>query len=77
MSDMSTTVLPIREFTKRFTAHKGRTVQVSDRGRLIGTWVPARRQPASVDFAARAAADCRGEKLPFTFAQLLQEHKKR
>ncbi len=77
MSDMSTPVLPIREFTKRFTAHKGHTVQVSDRGRLIGTWVPARRQPEPVDFAARAAADCRGEKLPFTFAQLLKERKKR
>ena len=77
LSDMSATVLPIREFTKRFTAHKSHTVQVSDRGRLIGTWVPAPRKPEAVDFAMRAAADCRGEKLPFTFAQLLKERKKR
>jgi len=74
---MSATVLPIREFTKKFTAHKNRTVQVSDRGRLIGTWTPARSQPAPVDFAARAAADCAGKKLPFTFSQMLQESKKR
>ena len=74
---MSTTVLPIREFTKKFTAHKNQTVQVSDRGRLIGTWVPARHQPEPVDFAARAAADSAGQKLPFTFSQMLQERKKR
>jgi hypothetical protein len=77
LSDMSATVLPIREFTKKFTAHKNHTVQVSDRGRLIGTWVPARRKPEPVDFAERAAADCQGAKLPFTFAQLLKERKKR
>jgi hypothetical protein len=74
---MNATVLPVREFTKRFTAHKNRIVQVSDRGRLIGTWTPARHQPAPVDFAARAAADCAGKKLPFTFSQMLQERKKR
>ena len=74
---MSTTVLPIREFTKKFSTHKSHTVQVSDRGRLIGTWVPARRQPEPTDFATRAAADCRGEKLPFTFSQMLKERKKR
>jgi hypothetical protein len=74
---MNATVLPIREFTKKFTAHKNHTVQVSDRGRLIGTWVPARRQPEPMDFAARAAADSAGKKLPFTFSQMLQERKKR
>jgi hypothetical protein len=74
---MSMTIVPIREFTKKFTAHKNRTVQVSDRGRLIGTWTPAHNRPAPVDFAARAAADCAGKKLPFTFAQMLQERKKR
>ena len=46
-------------------------------------WSPASidvflgRQPEPVDFAARAAADCLGEKLPFTFAQLLKERKKK
>ena len=74
---MSATVLPIREFTKKFTTHKGHTVQVSDRGRLIGTRTPARRQPSPVDFAARAAADSAGKKLPFTFSQMLKERKKR
>ena len=74
---MSTTVLPIREFTKKFTTHKNQTVQVSDRGRLIGTWVPAGQKPEPVDFAVRAASDCAGQKLPFTFSQMLQERKKR
>ena len=74
---MSATVLPIREFTKKFTTHKRHTVQVSDRGRLIGIWIPASHQPAPMDFAARAAADCHGKKLPFTFSQMLRERKKR
>ena len=74
---MNATILPIREFTKKFTAHKSHTVQVSDRGRLIGTWIPASRQQSPVDFAARAAADCDGKKLPFTFSQMLSERKKR
>jgi hypothetical protein len=74
---MSATILPIREFTKKFTAHKNRTVQVSDHGRLIGTWTPACNQPAPVDFAARATADSGGKKLPFTFSRMLQERKKR
>ena len=77
LSDMSAPVLPIREFTKKFTTHKNHTVQVSDRGRLIGTWIPASRQPQPVDFAVRAAADCDGKKLPFTFSQMLKERKKR
>jgi hypothetical protein len=72
---MSVTVLPIREFTKKFTAHKNQTVQVSDRGRLIGTWTPAHHLPAPVDFAARATSDSAGQKLPFTFSQMLQERK--
>ena len=74
---MSVTILPIREFTKKFRAHINHTVQVSDRGRLIGTWPPAGHDPVPVDFAARAAADCAGKKLPFTFSQVLQEGKKR
>lgn len=74
---MSATILPVREFTKKFAAHKSQTVQVSDRGRLIGTWVPAGQKPEPVDFAARAAADCAGQKLPFTFSQMLHERKKR
>ncbi len=74
---MDATILPIREFTKKFTTHKSHTVQVSDRGRLIGTWIPASRRPQPVDFAARATADSAGKKLPFTFSQMLQERKKR
>ena len=77
MSDMSAPVLSTRTFTKRFTAYKTRTVQVSDRGRLIGTWMPAASQPQAVDFAARATADSGGQKLPFTFSQMLKERKKR
>jgi O-6-methylguanine DNA methyltransferase len=30
-----------------------------------------------INFAMRAAADCAGKKLPFTFSQMLQERKKR
>ena len=77
MSGMDAPVLSTRSFIKRFTVYKTRRVQVADRGRRIGTWMPAASRPQAIDFAARAAADSAGQKFPFTFSQMLKERKKR
>jgi hypothetical protein len=77
MAEMDVPILSARTFAKRFNAYKTRTVQVSERGRLIGIWMPAASQSHAVDFAARAAADSAGQTLPFTFSKMLNEHKKR
>jgi hypothetical protein len=74
---MNPTILTTRAFTKNFSSHKRHAVNVSDRGRVIGTWTPVQAEPLAVDFLARARRDSGGKKLPFTFAQILQEGKKR
>jgi hypothetical protein len=66
-----------RRFTKEFAAFRNRPVQVTDRGRIVGTWTPAPKRRKSIDFLARATEDSAGRKLPFTFAQMLRETKKR
>jgi hypothetical protein len=71
------TTISIRRFTKEFAAFRSRSVQVTDRGRIVGTWVPAPKQPKTIDFLKRATTDSSGRKLPFTFAQLLRDSKKR
>jgi hypothetical protein len=77
LSDMSTTILTTRVFTKQFASHKRHAVQVADRGRIIGTWTPAGTEPPFVDFEARALRDWGGKKLPVTAAQILKEGKRR
>ena len=74
---MNATILTTRVFTKKFSSHKRHAVQVSDRGRIIGTWTPAGNEPPFVDFEARALRDWGGEKLPLTAARILKEGKKR
>ena len=65
-----------RDFTRNFSAHRAELCVVKDRGRVIGTWTPAREEPEKIDFAERTRADFK-KKLPFTFAELLKEGKKR
>ena len=69
MSGMSTTTTT-RRFTKEFSAFRNRSVQVTDRGRVVGQWTPAPKSPKPVDFLARATKDTKG-KLEFTGAELL------
>jgi hypothetical protein len=65
-----------REFLRRFKDHKKTPCLVKDRGEVLGSWTPSPSTPPPVDFAKRARQDC-PEKLPFTFAELLKEGKKR
>ena len=76
LSDMSMTTVSTRQFTKEFATWRSRSVQVTDRGHIVGQWTPASKQAERVDFLARATADTLG-KLEFTGAQLLREGKKR
>jgi hypothetical protein len=66
----------VYDFTRHFTRHKHEPALIKSRGRIIGQWSPSPKKPEPVDFAKRAMADCK-EKLPFTFAELLKEGKKR
>jgi hypothetical protein len=66
----------VYEFTRRFARHKHEIALVKSRGKVIGQWVPVPAEPKRVDFLARAKSTFK-EKLPFTFAELLKEGKKR
>jgi hypothetical protein len=68
--------LTTRRFTRDFSKVRHEALTVTDRGKPIGTWQPAARKPKRVDFAQRARQDFK-TKLPFTFAELLKEGKKR
>ena len=74
---MKTETISTRRFNKEFSTLKNRPLQVTDRGRVLGHWVPAPARPQPVDFARRAAADSGGEALPVSFARILAECKKR
>ncbi len=64
------------EFTRHFRVHRREAAIVKDRRKVLGTWTPAPKAPKPVDFAARVREDF-SQPLPFTFAALLKEGKKR
>jgi hypothetical protein len=66
----------IRDFTRRFSSLRHETLQVRQRGKVVGTWMPATTDPAPVDFMKRLREDFK-TKLPFTGAELLKKGKKR
>jgi hypothetical protein len=76
LSDMTAQTVTTRRFTKEFSRLRSRTVQVTDRGRVLGVWTPATRPAKGVDFLQRATADTEGC-LETTFADLLKAGKKR
>jgi hypothetical protein len=76
MSDMTTTQISTRRFTKEFRTVRTRPLQVTDRGEVLGTWTPAPSKRAPVDFEARARQDSAAA-MPVSFAVLLKEGKKR
>jgi len=65
-----------RRFTRHFAEVRDETCTVTDRGKVVGTWIPSGQKPSPVDFAARVRKDF-AAKLPFTGAQLLKSGKKR
>ena len=68
--------LNVREFTRDFSKVSGQPITVTRRGRPVGTWTPVPQKPEPVNFAKRVREDFK-RKLPFTFAELLKEGKKR
>jgi hypothetical protein len=76
MSDMRTSQISTRRFTKEFRAVRSRPLEVTDRGEVLGTWTPAPSKSAPVDFKERARKDCAAI-MPVSFAALLREGKKR
>ncbi len=66
----------VYEFTRHFSRHKNEPLLVKSRGKVIGQWTPVSAKPRAIDFLARAKSTFK-QKLPFTFAQLLKEGKKR
>jgi hypothetical protein len=76
MSDMSTTQITTRRFTKEFRSVRTRLLQVTDRGEVLGIWTPAPATSVPVDFEERARKDSAAA-MPVSFATLLKEGKKR
>ena len=61
-----------RDFTKRFATLSHQPLQVSKRGRVVGTWMPATKPPPPLDVMKRLKRTFK-HKLPFTGAELLKE----
>jgi hypothetical protein len=73
--DQMKTVL-VREFTTRFPRYRNEECLVKSRRKVLGTWKPAPKRLEPVNFEERVKQDFK-HKLPFTFAELLKEGKKR
>jgi hypothetical protein len=65
-----------RRFIRDFSKVKNEPLTVTDRGHVIGTWIPMSGKPKPINYYKRLKDYC-SEPLPFTFAQLLREGKKR
>ena len=76
MSDMATLQISTRRFTKEFRTVRNRQLLVTDRGQVLGTWIPASSKSAVVDFEKRAREDS-SKAMPISFAEVLRERKKR
>ena len=73
-SDMAGTEISAGRFTKEFRAVRDQALVVTDRGEVLGTWIPARRKRVVIDFEKRARADSAAA-MPVTFADMLREGK--
>jgi hypothetical protein len=66
----------VRDFLRHFAERRNETLQVQQRGRVLGVWIPTQAAPEPVDVMARAKRSS-DKKLPFTGADLLKAGKKR
>jgi len=66
----------VRDFLRQFATRRNETLQVQQRGRVLGIWTPSQATPEPVDVMARAKRTC-SQKLPFTGTELLKAGKKR
>jgi hypothetical protein len=76
LSDMAPIQISTRRFTKEFRTVRNRSLLVTDRGQVLGTWTPAVSKPVAVDFEKRARQDS-SKSMPVSFADILRERKKR
>jgi hypothetical protein len=63
-------------FIRQFGIHHREAMLVTSKGRVIGAWQPVDKKLEEVNFAQRVKEYC-AKPLPFTFAQLLKEGKRR
>ena len=68
--------LTTHAFTRDFGRNKKESCLVTSKGRLIDTWQPISQKLDRVNFAERVKEYCSAP-LPFTFAELLKEGKRR
>jgi hypothetical protein len=68
--------LKTREFVLRFGKWRHEPLQVTHKGRVVGTWLPADKKLDEVNFAERVREYCSAP-LPFTFAKLVKEGRRR
>jgi hypothetical protein len=66
----------VRDFTTQFATLSHAPLVVKRRGKPIGTWTPTPKAPPPLDVMKRLKRTF-SEPLPFTFAGLLKERKKR
>jgi len=66
----------VRDFLRQFARRGNEPLQVQQRGKVLGTWIPSDSSPEPVDVLARVKRTC-SRKLPFTGAEVLKAGKKR
>ena len=66
----------VRDFLRQFAKRRNEPLQVQQRGKVLGTWMPTESTPEAVDVLARAKQTC-SHKLPFTGAEVLKAGKNR
>ncbi len=68
--------LTARSLIRNFSKVRGEELEVTLRGKVLGTWKPAAKKNQPVDYLKRVKGYCSAP-LPFTFAEILREGKKR
>ena len=68
--------LTTRRFTREFSKVRHESILVTHRGRTIGIWLPSAKNPKPMNFSQRVRQDFKA-RLPFTFADLLKDAKRR
>jgi hypothetical protein len=68
--------LTTREFIRQFGRRHHEPSLVTSKGRLIGAWQPVNKKLDQVNFAERVKEYCSAP-LPFTFAKLVKEGRRR
>ena len=68
--------LTTREFAHQFGKRRHEPLVITHRGQIVGTWLPADQKLEAINFAERVKEYCTAP-LPFTFAKLIKEARRR